>query len=227
MRNWLRDTMRAAVGLPALFITLAQSVVVLITTRRTGLETIPERIDFETPSAAAICLHEAGHATAALMTGVAPVIMEFVADPGSPGLARARMPLLTQAQREAVACSAFAVEYQLFRANRLVNGKGALILERDFLHIALGSNAAQDKVNYFGANFEQSNGTWPKPYDENFMRRGITLAAKLSMPLVIELAEALLNERRLRCARIIEIGARHLPVMAPSWKCDHDSQAPP
>ncbi|WP_441259616.1 hypothetical protein AB7008_23660 [Bradyrhizobium sp. 521_C7_N1_3] len=224
MRKWLSDKSRAVVGLPTLFITLAQGIVALITTRRTSLQTIPQGIDYETPSAAAICLHEAGHATAALMTGIAPVLMEFVDDPGSPGLARTRMPLLTQSQRETVACAAFAVEYQLFRRNRLVDSKGVPLLERDFIQIALGSNAAQDKVNYFGANHERSNGTWPKPYDEAFMRRGIDLAANLKMPLVIELAEVLLNERRLLCPRIIEIGAKHLPHIAPAWKCESNNQ---
>jgi hypothetical protein len=39
--------------------------------KASSFKTIPPRIDYETPSEAAICLHEAGHSTAALMVGLA------------------------------------------------------------------------------------------------------------------------------------------------------------
>ena len=192
-----------------------------------SLKTIPQHIDYELPSEAAVCLHEAGHATAALMVGVAPALIELVDDPGSRGPARSRIPIETQAQRETIACAAFAVEYRLFRENRLVDSQGAPLQERAFVQIALGSNAAADKVSFFGANYEQPNLRLPKPYDQEFMRRGIALAPNLNMPLVMELAEALLNERRMHCVRIIEIGAKHLPGMTSAWKCPNDGQNNP
>src|SRR3981189_1046781 len=44
--------------------------------KASSFKTIPPRIDYETPSEAAICLHEAGHSTAALMVGLAQELME-------------------------------------------------------------------------------------------------------------------------------------------------------
>jgi hypothetical protein len=44
--------------------------------KASSFKTIPPRIDYETPSEAAICLHEAGHSTAALMVGLAEELME-------------------------------------------------------------------------------------------------------------------------------------------------------
>ena len=87
--------------------------------KASSFKTIPPRIDYETPSEAAICLHEAGHSTAALMVGLAQELSELIDDAESRGLARSRIPMGTQEQRETIACAAFAVEYRLFRENRL------------------------------------------------------------------------------------------------------------
>ena len=46
------------------------------------MTTIPQFIDYVTPSEVAICLHEAGHAAAALLVGVAPALVELTKDPG-------------------------------------------------------------------------------------------------------------------------------------------------
>lgn len=188
------------------------------------LPAIPQLIDIETPSEAAICLHEAGHATFALMVGVAPTLVELTDDASLPGPARNRIFVRSQAQREPIACGAFVVEYQLFLASRLTTAKGALIAEKRFLQIALGSIAHADKVRYFGANHEQANGQWPRPYDLTFMNHAIALSPLLVMPLVTEFAEALLVERRLDCPRIIGIGAKHLPSVATAWTCPDDAQ---
>lgn len=170
-----------------------------------GLTTIPKLIDYVTPSEVAICLHEAGHAAAALLVGVAPALVELTKDPSLLGPARNRIPIGSQAQRESIACGAFAVEYRQYREGRLVDDQGKPVDERQFVQIALGSNAHEDKVRFFGANLEQPDLRWPKPYDEVFMRRGISLARQLSMLLVTEIAEALRHGRRRPMAR----GALH------------------
>jgi hypothetical protein len=64
------------------------------------------------------------------------------------------------------------------------NGQGAPPQERAFVQIALGSNAAEDKVRASAQimNNDVSSGRslkWPKPYDEAFMHRGIALAPRL------------------------------------------------
>lgn len=188
------------------------------------MTTIPQLIDYVTPSEIAVCLHEAGHTAAALTIGVAPAVVELTDDPSLPGPARNRIPIALQAQREPIACGAFAAEYRLFREGRLVDGQGVAVSEPDFIQIALGSNAHEDKIRFFGANHEQSDHRWPKSYDEAFMRRGIALAQQLSMPLVTEIAEALLKERRLDCPKIIAIATKHLPRIAPRWRCPDDGQ---
>jgi hypothetical protein len=75
------------------------------------LRRIPHLIDFATPSDEAICLHEAGHASAALVVGLIPEFIEFVDDEGSKGRARNRMPVGDPQQRRLVASAAYAVEY--------------------------------------------------------------------------------------------------------------------
>lgn len=188
------------------------------------MTTIPQLIDYVTPSDVAICLHEAGHAATALMVGLAPALVELTDDPSLPGPARNRIPKASQVQRQSIACGAFAVEYWLFREGRLVDSQGKSVDERSFVQIALGSNAHEDKVRFFGANHEQPDQRWPEACDRAFMEHGIALSGCLVIPLVIEIAESLLSERRLDCSRIIEIGTKHLPDIASKWRCPDDSQ---
>ena len=181
---------------------------------------IPYLIDYVTPSDAAICLHEAGHATAALVVGLAPSLIEIVENnPGSPGLARSRIPQGTQQERRIIACAALAVEFQLYEAGRLVDGFGAQIDEATFIRIAVGNNAALDKILYFGADHADENGVWPKANDEAFIASARGLSTVLPMALIKELAETLLTERQLDCPRVIEIGAKHLPGSISTWRC--------
>jgi hypothetical protein len=53
------------------------------------------------------------------MVGPAQELSELIDDAESRGLARSRIPIGTQEQRETIACAAFAVEYRLLRDNRL------------------------------------------------------------------------------------------------------------
>jgi hypothetical protein len=174
------------------------------------LRRIPHLIDFETPCDEAICLHEAGHACAALMVGLVPEFIEFVDDEGSEGRARNRMPVGDSQQRHLVACAAYAVEYNLFRAGRLANAAGDPITEKAFIHIAIGNNAALDKVKFFGEDREGPSKTWPAADDRVFMTAGQQIAGSLSMDLVVALAEAMLNEHRVERAKILEIAAPFL-----------------
>jgi hypothetical protein len=171
------------------------------------LRRIPHLIDFATPSDEAICLHEAGHVSAALVICLIPEFIEFVDDEGSKGRARNRMPVGDPQQRRLVASAAYAVEYNLFRAGRLTNAAGGAIDEKTFIHLAIGQNAAFDKVQFFVEDRERSDKTWPADDDRAFMIAGQQLAGSLPMCLVIDLPEAMLNERRVERARLLEIAA--------------------
>ncbi|ASL41143.1 MULTISPECIES: hypothetical protein [Acetobacter] len=171
------------------------------------LRQIPHLIDFETPSDEAICLHEAGHACAALVVELVPEFIEFVDDAGSQGRARNRIPVGEPQQRRLVACAAYAVEYNLYMAGRLTNATGVTIDQKAFIQLAIGSNAAHDKVQFFGENREGPDKRWPAYDDETFMATGQGLAKMLPMDLVVALAEAMLNERRVERERILEIAA--------------------
>jgi hypothetical protein len=174
------------------------------------LRRIPHLIDFATPSDEAICLHEAGHASAALVIGLIPEFIEFGDDEGSKGRARNRIPVGDRQQRRLVASAAYAVEYNLFRAGRLTNAAGGAIDEKTFIHLAIGQNAAFDKVQFFGEDRERSDKTWPADDDRAFMTAGQQLAGSLPMGLVIDLAEAMLNERHVERARLLGIAAPFL-----------------
>ncbi|MDQ0393707.1 hypothetical protein [Labrys monachus] len=174
------------------------------------LSRIPHLVDFETPSDEAICLHEAGHACAALMVGLIPEFIEFVDGDGSQGRARNRMPVGDPQQRRVVACAAYAVEYNLYMARRLTNAAGVVIGEKTFIHLAIGNNAALDKIKFFDEDREGADKTWPADDDRAFMAAGHQLSGRLPMDLVVALAEAMLNERRLERARLLEIAAPFL-----------------
>lgn len=184
------------------------------------MTSIPHVIDYVSPCEAAICLHEAGHAAAALVVGLAPALMEIIQDdPTSPGLARASIPRGSQEDREVIACAALAVEFHLYETGRLIHASGKPVDEATFIHLAIGNNAATDKISFFDADRADARGVWPKADDEAFFIYARRLSEVLPMALVHDLAEALLNERRLDCPRIIEIGARHLPGSVGAWSC--------
>lgn len=182
------------------------------------LKKIPELIDFVAPSLEAKCLHEAGHAAAALMAGVAPVRVELVDDPSLPGEARVQMPYgLPESKRQIIASAAYAVETWLFESGRLIDSKGAALSRQAFIKLAGEINAARDKENFHGCVRKDADGMWPDEDDELFVERALSVRVLLNMPLVVELAEALLNEGRLECARIVEIGTKHLPTLKSEW----------
>ncbi|MGY6770692.1 hypothetical protein [Komagataeibacter sp. NFXK3] len=172
------------------------------------LKKIQSLIDFVTPSEEAICLHEAGHACAALMVGLTPEFIELLDDEDMNGRARSRITAGDYEQQRTVACGAFAVEYNLFMAARLTDASGVAINEKVFIVHAIGQNAALDKQKFFAANREQPDGCWPEADDLAFIKAGQCLAEIIQMEFVEALAEALLNEGRLESNRIAEIWDR-------------------
>jgi hypothetical protein len=102
------------------------------------------------------------------------------------------------------------VGYNLFRAGRLTNAAGGAIDEKIFIHLAIGQNAAFDKVQFFGEDREGPDKKWPAADDRAFMVAGQQIARRLPMDLVVALAEAMLNERCVERARILEIAAPFL-----------------
>jgi hypothetical protein len=109
-----------------------------------------------------------------------------------------------------VACAAYAVEYKLYKAGRLTNAAGVVIDEKTFIQLAIGNNAVLDKIKFFGEDRERPDKTWPADDYRAFMTAGHQIAGGLPMDLVVALAEAMLNERRVERARILEIAAPFL-----------------
>jgi len=148
-----------------------------------------------------------------------PAFIEFLDDPASPGIARNRIVVLAQQDRRIVASGAYAVEYALHRAGRLTNRTGEPLSDKEFIQIAIAGNAAMDKQMFFNGAFEKPNGCWPPEMDETFMNFGAALANTLPMECVFAIAEAMINERRLDCQRLIEIATPYLPGAASKWTC--------
>ena len=175
-------------------------------------------IDFITPSDTAKCLHEAGHAYACLHVGIVPKFMELIDDPSSLGTARVSASVPQPELRRLVACGALAVELNLHKAGRIVDTSGVPLTDKQFIDVALGNNAAMDKIMYFGRDFEQANKRWPKQMDEAFLSLAKALAEEISMPCVFDLATALLNERFVSGDRLMEIAGPYLPENVEDWQ---------
>jgi hypothetical protein len=171
--------------------------------------TLPRLIDFLSPSEEAVCLHEAGHAFAALVVEVSPASMEIY--PGPPPFGRNSIPLSTGSARRMMACGGYAVELNLFNSGRLVDANGELITQQQFIQQAIGQNGARDKTIFFEEDRADQNGVWPGEDDQKFMANGSGLADLICMPCVEALAEALLNDRKLERDQIVAIGKRFLP----------------
>ncbi|AHJ69030.1 Hypothetical protein GbCGDNIH2_7211 [Granulibacter bethesdensis] len=95
----------------------------------------------------------------------------------------------------------------MYMAGRLTDATGVAIDQKAFIQLAIGNNAAHDKVQFFGQNREGPDKMWPAADDRTFMDTGQGLAKMLPMDLVVALAEAMLNERRVERERILEIAA--------------------
>jgi hypothetical protein len=109
-----------------------------------------------------------------------------------------------------VASAAYAVEYNLIIAHRLTNASCVVIAKKTFIHLAIGQNAALDKIQFFSENREGPDKTWPANDDRSFMTVGQQIAGSLPMGLAVALAEAMMNERRVERARILEIATPFL-----------------
>ena len=155
-------------------------------------------------------MHEAGHVCAALMCGCHPGQMEIIDGPppyGRSSISRAQ----NAAAQQVIACAGYAVEVWLFKSGRVVDASGQKLTEQQFIHASVGQHAALDKVAFFGEDRERPDKTWPCEDDRTFMALGENLVQQLPMACVESLATALLNERRLSGARILEIARPLLP----------------
>ena len=98
------------------------------------------------------CLHEAGHAQAAILVGAKVPILEM--DATVPGAA-ARTKIdwgpvwpVAPEKRRMVACAGHAVEHLLFESGRIRDMRGKSFATRDFFDYAL-ENAEQDMTRFF------------------------------------------------------------------------------
>ncbi|WP_041666815.1 M50 family metallopeptidase [Sulfuricurvum kujiense] len=135
------------------------------------------------------CWHEAGHAVVCLLHGGKVELMEIIQDKDHVGRARARCET-TNSTRPKIACGGFAAEYYLYET-------GAIdVTEKEFVQSAL-VNAFPDKKQFFGADYEQSNGCWPTEMDIRFRDYAIYQIAPLlknNHGLLKELANTLFEK---------------------------------
>lgn len=170
---------------------------------------VPEHIPFNVMfgSAELVCLHEAGHAEVALAEGARVVEMELCrAEPRNYGRTRVNR---TELQRPHIALGGFAVEYRLYRAGRLVKKDGKPPTEKEFIDYAI-DNAIEDKINFYGSNRADRDGTWQPELDRRFMSFAIERAkTQMRFELVESIANALLASGKLDEAAINTIVELH------------------
>lgn len=154
---------------------------------------MPPKIVFDSPELA--CLHEAGHADAALGVGARVIeIVLYREESRSYGRTRADR---TADQAQRIALGGFAAEYTLFRANRLLKQCGGVPSEKEFIAYAVG-NAQDDRKSFFGGDFSGQDGQWPAELDKRFMALAIGHAeGHMRFDLVERIADALLSAGRL------------------------------
>lgn len=161
----------------------------------------PSKVVFDSQELA--CLHEAGHAEAALSAGAQVVEMELYREsPRSWGRTRTHR---TEEQRQPIALGGFAVEYRLFRAGRLVKQSGEAPTEAEFISYSM-DNAIDDRVAFFGKDSAGPDGLWPSDLDRKFMSYAIGYAERsMRFELVERIAHALLAAGKLDEASISSI----------------------
>ncbi len=150
------------------------------------------------------CWHEAGHAVVCLYYGGKVELMEIIKDQEHFGRARARCET-TDDSRQYISCGGFASEYLLYISGMLN------ISEKHFVKNAL-ANAYQDKIQFFGRDFEQENGCWPREMDEEFRDFSIFKVApilKNRVSMLEELARTLFQKEYFTEKLINEIAKKH------------------
>lgn len=105
------------------------------------------------------CWHEAGHAVVCLLSGGSVACMEIIKNQEQIGRARARCQT-TNSTRKYIACGGFAAECLLFRLGVLK------VSEKEFIQRA-SVNAFPDKIAFYGKDYDQKNGCWPRHMDEH------------------------------------------------------------
>jgi hypothetical protein len=168
-------------------------------------QAIPHLIEFDSQSAPAVCMHEAAHAVAAMVLELPPAMVELLTDTNGNYYGRNRIPIGDQRKRSLISCAGYAVEYHLFKQERLVDATGQPIELRQFIQTSVGNNAAADKVIFHGTDNSDSQGVWPKADDERFMANGAGLASMLPILAVEQLATDLLNRGKLNTGEISTI----------------------
>jgi hypothetical protein len=173
------------------------------------VRSVPEHIPFSVMfgSVELVCLHEAGHAEVALAEGARVVEMElYRADPRNYGRTRVDR---TELQRPHIALGGFAAEYHLYRAGRLIRQDGMPPTEKEFIDYAF-DNAVEDKINFYGSNLAEVDGTWPLELDQRFMSLAIRRAETgMRFELIESIANALLASGKLDEAALNTIVSLH------------------
>jgi len=167
---------------------------------------IPEEIVFDSPELAA--LHEAGHVSLAIACGARVVEVELYREaPRSRGRTRVER---TEEQRFTIAVGGLAAEIRLYQARRLRRTDGSEPTEAEFVRYALGTNAADDKVRFYGTDLTGKDGCWPEEKDRAFRDFAFRKAKELDWPQVERVAAQLLSVGFMDEAQVLDaLGLPH------------------
>jgi hypothetical protein len=147
-----------------------------------------EMIVFGSPEYA--CLHEAGHAEAALRQGARAIEMHLYRDPER-CWGRTRVER-REDQASEIAVGGFGVEYRLFRQGRLLQQDGTAPTEVEFIDRAY-KNAAEDFPAFWRSTQIPGAGLTDRDRDWIFMNEAIRLATHvMRLDRVERIAAALL-----------------------------------
>ena len=139
-----------------------------------------------------------------LLLGGKVEFIELVDDENAIGPARARCCPFPAIKKQ-VACGGFAAEYLLFK-------KGYIKMsERKFLNTVF-NNAVRDRISFFGGDFCQDDGFWPRKKDEEFKDFAIKQVAPLlitEFPVMETVVSELVLKRKLNSKNIQKIIKKH------------------
>ena len=107
-------------------------------------------------------------------------------------------------QARTIALGGFAVERRLWEEGRLLLPDGSIPTEKQMLNES-ANNADVDRVAFFGGDYREQDGTWPRDKDLQFMQAAQKLGQMIDMSFVERLAGALLTEGFVDESRIKEI----------------------
>lgn len=135
------------------------------------------------------CWHEAGHAIVAHLLGVPVTEIQVVTLGNGLPTGRVLVGPHTDDQRVQIACGGHAIERILWHHEQLVGANGQPLTEKQLVDLTI-DKAAIDKIRFFGADYRDSNGDWPRELDHLYLYIGSQVAGRLAKDAHIAMIDA-------------------------------------